>query len=179
MSNQVILWGTLIVPWLTLLFMPKKDIKRYISVGFLSTILCIIVIETGIRYSWWAILETTFPFAVIPTYAYGFFPVIPMWLLKYIYGRFWLYLTVDTILNIVFAFAVLPWFGRRGIVDFDFNDGYIVFIFETVITIMLYSFQTWQESIFASSERTTFSSNLQPAVAKPLPNEHDENSDKH
>ncbi|WP_021170635.1 hypothetical protein SOV_27560 [Sporomusa ovata DSM 2662] len=101
MSNQVILWGTLILPWLSLLFMPKKDIKRYISVGLLSTILCIIVIETGIRYAWWAIRETTFPFAVIPTYAYGLFPVFPMWLLKYTYGRFSLYLTVDTILNIV------------------------------------------------------------------------------
>jgi hypothetical protein len=28
--------------------MPRDDVKRYMSVGFLSTILCIIVIETGI-----------------------------------------------------------------------------------------------------------------------------------
>jgi len=151
MSNQVILWGTLIVPWFTLLLMPKEDVKRYLSVGFLSTILCIIVIETGIRYAWWAIRETTFPFAVIPTYAYGFFPVIPMWLLKYTYGRFWLYITIDTIFNIVFAFAVLPWFGRRGIVDFD--AGLIVFIFESVIAITLYGFQIWQEGIYVRSGR--------------------------
>lgn len=173
MSNQVILWGTLILPWLSLLFMPKEDIKRYLSAGFLSTILSIIVTETGIRYAWWAIRETTFPFAVIPTYAYGLFPVFPMWLLKYTYGRFGLYLTVDTILNIVFAFVILPWFGRIRIVDFDFNDGYIVFIFETVIAIILYGFQIWQEDIYIRSEKENFSPRLQPAAAKPLPQDKD------
>lgn len=165
-SNQFLLWGTLLIPWLTLFFMPKEDIKRYMSVGFLSTILCIIVTETGIRYGWWAILETTYPLAVIPTYTYGFFPIAPMWLLKYTYGRFGVYLAVDTILNIVFAFIVLPWFGSRGMIDFD--GGIQVFIFESVIAVIMYIFPIWQEGIFVRSERICFSSNLQPAAAKPL-----------
>jgi len=67
-SNQVLLWGTLIVPWLSLFFMPKEEVKRYIAAGLLATLLSIIVTETGIRHRWWAILETTYPFAVIPTY---------------------------------------------------------------------------------------------------------------
>jgi len=175
MTNQAILWATLILPWLSLLFMPKEDVKRYIAVGLLSTILAIIVIEIGIRYAWWAIRETSFPFAVIPTYAYGFFPVMPMWLLKYTYGRFGLYLTVDTILNIVFAFAVLPWFSRIGIVNFD--AGITVFIFESVIAIILYRFQLWQEGIFVRSDSKSFSPNLQPAAAKPLPENPDKESD--
>lgn len=175
MSNQAVLWGTIIVPWFTLLFMPKEDVKRYISAGLLSTILCIIVIETGIRHAWWAILEFTYPFAVLPTYTYGFFPVLPMWLFKYMYGRFGLYIAVDTVLNIVFAFFVLPWFARRGIVVFD--AGLIVFIFESIIAVILYRFQMWQEGIFASSERTCFSSGLQPVAAKPL-EQNEENRDK-
>lgn len=166
MSNQVLLWGTLIIPWLTLLFMPKNEVKRYLSAGFLSTILCIIVIETGIRHAWWAIRETTYPFSVMPTYVYGFFPVLPMWLLKYTYGRLGLYLTIDTILNIIFAFSVLPWFASKGIVDFDAS--FIVFIFESIISIILYNFQIWQEGIFAPSERKDYSPILQPAAAKPL-----------
>jgi len=165
-SNQVLLWGTLIVPWLTLFFMPKEDVKRYMAAGLLSAIFCIIVTEAGIRYGWWAILETTYPFAVIPTYTYGFFPIAPMWLFKYTYGSFGVYLAIDTVLNIIFAFAILPWFGSRGILDF--HGGLAVFIFESLIAIILYSFQIWQEGIFAPSERTYFSSNLQPAAAKPL-----------
>lgn len=149
-SNQIILWGTLILPWLSLLFMPKKDIKRYISAGLLSTILCIIVVEIGIRYKWWVIRETTFPFSVMPTYVYGFFPILPVWLLKYTYRRFGLYLAVDIVFNIVFAFVVLPWFAHRGIIDF--NAGLIVFIFETIIALILYGFQRCQEDIYVRSE---------------------------
>lgn len=155
MSNQAILWGAIIVPWLTLLFMPKGDVKRYIAAGFLSTILCIIVTETGIRHVWWVIRETTYPLSVIPTYTYGLFPVMPMWLLKYVYGRFGLYLAVDTVFNIVFAYFILPWFGGRGIIDFDAS--LIVFIFESIIAIIIYSFQIWQEGIFA---RTTKQANF-------------------
>lgn len=175
-SNQVILWGGLIVPWLTLFFMPKEDIKRYIAVGFLATILCIVVIETGISYAWWTIRETTYPFVVIPTYTYGLFPVVSMWLFKYTYGRFGLYLAVDTVLNIVFAFAVLPWLGSRGILDFD--AGLIAFIFVSVISIIMYGFQIWQEGVFARSERSCTSPNLQPAAAKPLDQNGEDNDKK-
>lgn len=169
MSNEVILWGTLIIPWLSLFFMPKEDAKRYMAVGFLATILSIVVTEIGIRHAWWAIRETIYPLAVIPTYTYGFFPVMPMWLFKYLYGRFGLYLAVDTVLNIVFAFVVLPWFASRGIVDFD--GGLQVFIFESLIAIIMYSYQIWQEGIFVRSERTSFLPNLQPAAAKRLDQE--------
>ena len=175
MSNQVILWGTLIVPWLTLFFMPKEDVKRYMAAGLLSTILSVIVTEIGIRYAWWSILETTYPFAVIPTYSYGFFPVMPMWLLKYTYGRFGPYLAVDTVLNIGFAYFILPWFGNRGIVDFD--GGLQVFIFESFIAIVLYRFQIWQEGIFVRSEKKNSSFNLQPAAAKPLDNDKEDTTD--
>jgi len=145
-SNQALLWGTLIVPWLSLIFMPKEEVKRYIAAGLLATLLSIIVTETGIRHGWWAILETTYPFAVIPTYTYGFFPVMPMWLLKYTYGRFGLFFAVDTVFNIIFAFLVLPWFDSRRIIDFD--GSFQVFIFESLIAIIMYSFQLWQEGIF-------------------------------
>lgn len=72
--------------------------------------------------------------------------VYKWWLFKYLYGHFGLYLAVDTVLNIVFAFVVLPWFGNRGIVDID---GILqVFIFESAIAIIMYSFPIWQEGIF-------------------------------
>lgn len=171
MSNQIILWGTLIMPWLTLLFMPKEDIKRYISVGFLSTILCIIVYETGIRNMWWATRENIYPFVEILAFFFSFFLIIPMWLLKYTYGRFGLYLTVDTILNAIFAFTILPWLGTRGILDY--NASLIAFIFESIVAIILYKFQIWHEGIYVPSGTKSFSYNLQPAATKPLPNDHE------
>lgn len=151
MSNQLILWGTLILPWLTLIFMPKADIKRYISVGLLSAILCILVTEIGFRHSWWAVLETTYPFSVMPPYAYSLFPIMPMWLLKYTFGRFGLYFLVDTFFNLVFSFVIMPWFARRGIISFD--NGLLTLILQSIIAVILYGFQKWQQGIYLHSGR--------------------------
>ncbi|WP_269083310.1 hypothetical protein [Ornithinibacillus contaminans] len=38
MLNQVILWGILIAPWLTLFFMKKDAIKRYMPVAIFASI---------------------------------------------------------------------------------------------------------------------------------------------
>ncbi|MBP2662055.1 MAG: hypothetical protein H6Q71_3 [Firmicutes bacterium] len=176
MSNQVILWGTLIIPWLTLLFMPKEDIKRYISVGLLSAILSIIALNTGISNMWWAIRENIYPFVGVHPFFFSLFIILPMWLIKYTYGRFWLYLTVDTIINAVYAFAGLPWLGTRGIIDF--NSSLIAFIFASIISVILYKFQIWQEGIYVRSERNGFSPNLQPAAAKPLTKDQKDNEDE-
>lgn len=165
-SNQVLLWGTLIVPWLSLFFMPKDDIKRYMSAGLLGGFMSILVSEAGVANGWWYFRETTYPLAMMSSYTYGLFPIIPMWLFKYTYGRFGVYLAVDTVLNIGFAFFILPWLGSRGIIDFD--AGLIVLFFESVIASIMYIFQIWQEGIFVRSEKKCFSSNLQSAAAKPL-----------
>ncbi|SMC86699.1 hypothetical protein [Sporomusa malonica] len=176
MSNQVILWGSLVVPWLTLFFMPKEDIKRYLPAGLVATLLCIVVTEVGITKGWWLIRETTYPLAVMPTYTYGAYPVAAMWSLKFTYGRVWLFVAAEIVMNNVLAFIIYPWLARKGIKDFDADDaGYIVFIFASVIAVIVYVFQMWQDGVFARSERTSFSGNLQPAASKPLSQE---NNDK-
>ena len=166
MSNQIILLGTLIVPWLTLFFMPREDLKRYFSAGLLGGFLSILVSEVGVANGWWYFRETTYPLAMMSSYTYGLFPVIPMWILKYTFGRFWIYCGVEIIFNTIFATLVLPWFGSRGFLDF--NAGFISFFLASIIALIIYGFQIWQARIFVRSE-TSISPNLQPAVAKPLP----------
>lgn len=163
------MWGSFVLPWLTLFFMPAADIKRYISAGFLATLLCIMVTEIGISNGWWAIRETTYPLAVMPTYTYGAYPVAAMWSMKFTYGRFGVFAVVEAVLNSALAFMIYPWLASRGIKDFDAGKaGYIVVIFASVIALAAYAFQMWQEGAFGHSARTSFSSNLQPASSKPL-----------
>lgn len=143
MNNQVILLFSLILPWLSLLFVQQRDIKRYITVGLLSTLLSIIVTEIGIKYGWWRINETIFPSSVLPTYSYGLFPIIPIWVFKLTYGNFKRYIIFDTILNFIFAYVILPWLGNRGMIDFE--GRLQVFVFATTIAIIIYIFQIWFE----------------------------------
>ena len=52
MRNQVILWGMLIIPWLSLFLMLGKDVKRFMPAKLFTTLLCIISCEVGIANGW-------------------------------------------------------------------------------------------------------------------------------
>ncbi|MEN6324745.1 MAG: hypothetical protein ABFD18_00840 [Syntrophomonas sp.] len=144
MSNQMIMWGSLIVPWLTLAFMNKEDIKRFMPAGLFATFLTIIFCDVGVRNGWWQFRATPYPFALLSPYVYGLFPIIPMWILKFTYERFWLFMGTESVVNVIFSFVLLPWFGSRGILEF--NAGLIVFVVATLFALLMYGFQMWQES---------------------------------
>jgi len=171
MSNQVLLWGTLIVPWLSLLFMKKENIKRFMPTGILAAFLAIVVCDIGVGNSWWYFRETTYPFALLSSYVYGLFPIVPMWILNFTYGRFWLFVVVEVVFNTIFGFFILTWFGSRGIIDY--NAGLIVLIAATLISFIMYGFQMWQETSVANN----FSAKLHPVAAKPLPEEKEPEED--
>ncbi|AIF52899.1 hypothetical protein [Pelosinus sp. UFO1] len=166
MSNQTILWGTLIIPWLTLFFMPREDIRRFMPAGLLAIFMTFIASELGVANGWWYFRETIYPLAILPAFYYGLYPTVPMWILKYTYGRFWLFLLVETLNNALFVFIILPWVASRGIMDFP--SRLLGFIFTMIMAFSIYGFQMWQEGVFSHSEKTNTSMSLQPAAAKPL-----------
>ncbi|WP_312335863.1 hypothetical protein [Anaerospora hongkongensis] len=171
MSNELLLWGSFIVPWLTLFFMPKQDIKRYMPVGLLTAVLSALIIDIGIAFGLWSTSQTVFPFSLLPPIIYGL-PVFAMWVFKLTYGRFWLYAVTNAVLDLAFDYLILPWLASRGM--FDYNLSIIDFIITTTHAWLLYGYQMWQETIFAYSPSTTrYASSLRPAAAKPLPPEED------
>jgi uncharacterized membrane protein len=166
MSNHVILWGMVIIPWLSLFLMPGKDVKRFLPAGLFTTFLGIIASEVGVANGWWYFRETIYPLAIFSSFTYGLYPIIPLWVLKYTYGRFWRYLLVETTGNAIFIFIFLPWLASRGILDFPAQ--LIAFTFTMIIAFLLYSFQMWQEGVFERSAKTKATIVLQPAVSKLL-----------
>lgn len=75
----------------------------------------------------------------------------------------------------MFVLFVFPWFASRGIIEF--NAGLIAFIFASILSIIVYSFQMWQEGISTRSEQTDFSPTLPPAAAKPIPKDQEDKVD--
>lgn len=169
MSNQVILWSMFIVPWLSLLFMPKEDIKRWMPAALFTMVANTIILDIGFALRMWEIRETVFPFYDQLPMAYGGLPIATMWILKFTYGRFWLYALVELILSCVFAYIVQPWMSSRGIwVAINVTSLKVLFI-TIPHFISIYLYQMWQESIFTHyTEKESFSSSLQPAATKPL-----------
>lgn len=176
MSNQIIQLGTLIIPWLTLIFMPKEDIKRYLPAGFIAQLTGMLLIEIGVANGWWAMTETLYPLSFYPLYPYGLFPVTPTWILKFTYGHFLRYMAAETAVNAFGSFIFWPWLATRGIIEY--NVTITTLITTTIGSVIVYVFQMWQEGDLVSSERTNIVPNIQPAASKPLLHNQDDKKDK-
>lgn len=150
MSNQFFLWSTLIFPWLTLFFVKKDELKRFLPVSWFTIVINTIFYEVGITINFWKIREATYPFTEMPPYFFGFYPVITIWLFKFSYGKFWLYMALNAVCDAVFAFLLCPWMVSRGI--FYYVSSLAVFLFAMSIAIAIYAYQMWQEdALFPSS----------------------------
>lgn len=170
MSNQVLLWSMLILPWLTLFFMPKDSIKRWTPAALFSAVTSVIAVQMGENLGWFIYEESTYPLGTGYYIIFGLNMVTTMWLFYFVYGRFWLYMAIDVLLNIGFIFVFHVYFlGSRGL----FHEVGITPLINASITTfdgaLVYAYQMWQEGIFArTAEQANSSPNLQPVAAKPL-----------
>lgn len=168
MSNQFILWSTIIIPWFTLLFMKREEIKRYMPVAFFTLITNSLFFEVSRTLNLLVVRETVFPLSYSFPFIYGAFPVVTIWIFKFTYERFWLYVITNLVLNLGFNFLIMPWVVSRGIVgliNFTYLQGFIVTM---VHAFLLYGYQLWQENALVPSVKKIFSPRLQSAATKPF-----------
>jgi hypothetical protein len=161
----------LIVPWITLFFMPKEEIKRWMPAALFVMVTNTIIVDVGVTWKVWETHQNVYPLSEMISFVYGALPIGAMWILKFTYGRFWLYAVVQVIFSLVFILLVQPFLHRRGIfvwVDADALAGIGAFTTTVVHLISLYLYQMWQDEALVAAERSTVSSKLQPAAAKPL-----------
>jgi hypothetical protein len=150
MSNQVILWGLFIVPWLTLFLMKKEDIKRFLPVSILATLVALVVNEIGLSYNWWGLKENTFPLQHFYPHYIGLFPVTTMWIFRLAYKKFWLYFATEIFANAGFSFLFVGYLLPSR--DISYVNGMagasIIFFLSTSVGLVLYAYQGWQEGTF-------------------------------
>lgn len=176
MSNQTLLWSALIVPWLTLFFMPKDAIKRWMPVALFSALASVLAVELGENLGWFIYGEAAYPLRTPSYIIFGLNIVTTIWLFNFLYGQFWRYILIDTVLNFGFIYLIHVYFlGSRGL----FHEVGLTPLQNTLIVIFVgclaYFYQMWQEEILVQSESKpdNYHSNLQPAASKPLSEDRD------
>lgn len=168
MSNQVILWSMVIVPWLSLLFVKKEELKRFMPAALFAAITTILIIDMGVALKWWTIQESIYPLNEVLPITFGSFLAFDIWILKYTYGRFWLYNVVQALLGGVFIFLVQPWLSNRGIWVRINVTNFLAYLPAIPQWIAIYFYQMWQEDELVPAAKRFFSPRLQPAAAKPI-----------
>jgi hypothetical protein len=169
MFDQLLLWTGLIAPWLTLFFMPKEAIKRYMSVTVFVSLLVTILCEAAYHYKWWEITEYITPWGYITnaSFVYGTFFVGTIWIFHLTYRSFWLYLATNLAIDALFAFGLSPFIEGRFFRYISFNS-FLSFLVMAVLAVLIFGYQKWQEGIFKEQVHPFKSHDLTIKVTKPF-----------
>lgn len=173
MSNQTLLWASFVFSWLSVLFLKKAELKRYMPVALFGGLVATIVIEMGITLNWWATQETVFPFVNMPIFNYGSFLVGIIWIFKFTYKRFWLFLATNAVIDFILTGPLDSWLVNRGVLELYDITHFQLFLMAIGNAIILYSYQLWQEGEASPFKSLNFSPNVQPAASKPLKDNED------
>lgn len=163
MSNQTLLWLSFVLAWASTLFLKKEEMRRYMPAALFCIVALTFILEAGITLQWWVVTETTFPLVNMPIFIYGSYLIGTIWILKYTYGRFWIFLATNIILDFILIFFILDWLVQRGVCIF-YISYFQVLLITTLLAVLIYGYQLWQEG--AAVLKTT--PGVQPAASKPL-----------
>jgi len=180
-NNQILMWSMLFLPWLTLFFMKKEEIKRFMPVALFSALTSVFAVEMGESLGWFIYGETTYPLRTSSYHIFGLNCVTTIWLFHFVYGNFRKYIIIDVVLNFGFIYLFHVYFlGSRGIFHEVGITPFINVLITTTVGALVYAYQMWQEGIFVRYERTERTKNLQilqSEAAKPLDHERQEDNE--
>ncbi len=163
MFKTYLLWSLVILPWFTLFFMRKEDIRRFLPVGLFAALSALIIADVGSALNLWTLKENIYPFSKLFPYHLGASIVIAMWVFKWTYGRLIRYLAVDAMFNLANAFLLFPWLAALGIRENLAMTYTGILVINTLHGLLLYGVQFLLEGV--PFGRPVVS--LQPAAAKP------------
>jgi len=98
----------IVIPWSTLLFMRKQDIKRYSFAGFVIVAFEIINHIIGYKRNWWSFYgkKKSFFTNELP-FSIGAYMPLSMWLLKHYFGDFKKFMLANAVSDGTFAFVII------------------------------------------------------------------------
>lgn len=153
--DKFILLGMLILPWLTLFFINKHSMKRFMPVAILASLLVTIIFEIGYVYDWWKVQVEIAPWDEITSVplTYGVFLVGTIWVFHISFDRkFWVYMLTNILIDGFYSFIalnILIGFGIYKLVNMG-NLG--IFMLMIFLAIIIYPYQKWQDSIMKSKQ---------------------------
>jgi len=114
-SFLCLIFAIIILPWFTLPLLNKDEIKRYMPVALLGSLIATIVAELAVSLNWWIGKDNIFPFHSIAPYIYGAFPVGIIWIFKFTKKNFVVFMLVNAVFDFVFSYLILRYTAQSGI----------------------------------------------------------------
>jgi hypothetical protein len=132
----------IMIPWLSLLFIGKRSMKRYSFAGVFIVIFEIINHLYGHKRKWWkfydkprSFIKDELPFSVGPYMPFS------MWLLKLSYGNFKKFVLLNFIADGLFAFVIIDVLKKLKIIRLNRLNHFQFFIYLHYKAYLLYGVQ--------------------------------------
>lgn len=94
----------LIIPWLTIPLLGKNAFKKYLPSALFIVIFTKAIDIFGEKRKWWRFYKGIGPFDSMNFFNLGPYFVTSLWMLKWTYGKFIVYLMSNEVLHIFFIF---------------------------------------------------------------------------
>ncbi|KAB7672018.1 hypothetical protein [Bacillus sp. B1-b2] len=115
MSIIMIRITMLIISWGSLVFLPKKEVKKYLPVTFFSASILLTEALLSIIFKWWKVKGGLKSFvANTLNFIFGPFFAINIWIFHLTNKKFILYTLVNLVVDIVFAYPLNILFQKVG-----------------------------------------------------------------
>jgi hypothetical protein len=99
--------GLFILAWSTVFFLPKESIKKYMPASTFVTVLILIQCMLSVPFKWWTVKGSLINRIFTELcFVLGPFFVGTLWIFRLTFGKFWLYMIVNGIVNALFAFPM-------------------------------------------------------------------------
>ncbi|MGY0694409.1 hypothetical protein ACW2QC_16790 [Virgibacillus sp. FSP13] len=140
-----------ILPWLTLIWANKYSLKKFMPVTILTGLIMTIIFEIAHAYNWWTIHEYLFPWGYITdtSFAYGLFMMGTFWIFYFTYGKLWVFVLTNIVFDLFMGFAGMNILRVIGVATMHTISEWQYFLVMFFISLVLYVYQRWQETIFA------------------------------
>lgn len=118
------------------------------SAAFFTSLLVTIIFEIAYTFQWWVIFEQLAPWGHITNVSlvYGAFLVGSIWILYLTYGKFWLFLLTNLVVDGLFMFGISRFFEGKlyDLVNISRTE---VFVLMLGFSILMYGYQASLEGI--------------------------------
>ncbi|MBD8067875.1 hypothetical protein [Bacillus sp. PS06] len=156
MTPELIIKLILFVPWISLLFMKKAILKRYTPIATFAALLVTLYFELSYTQNW-IIQEVkiTDDLITFVPFTFGVFIIGTIWIYALTYGRFWLYVIFNVVIDGFFAFIFQKFLlVPQGIFIEEKHGSIETFISFQIMSIILYIYQSWIDEALFKKEIT-------------------------
>ncbi|MBT2700409.1 hypothetical protein J7E79_23935 [Bacillus sp. ISL-40] len=143
MKNSKLFYiALLILPWLTVPFLGRNSLKKYLPAGIFMCTFTKALDFFGEKKKWLRIYEGIPPLNSANFFNFGPYLVASLWMLKLTFGKFPLYLISNIILHICFNYlGGLKFLKRYKIASIDGLTKFQYLTIHLLRALLLYSFQ--------------------------------------